>query len=103
MTPDPNNQIFNSIHYTIIKDTFYPIHHVCVFFIAGALDQIDWSKQNEVSIHTKKEKKQAPVAPITRDQLPGDRHSGPPIKNAEDVPVNRYQSVVAPVKSGKLL
>jgi len=63
--------------------------------LTGALNQIDWSKSNQVSINVKP--KQQPNQ-TSLQQAPASKQAP---ASAGDVPINQYRSIVAPVKSGK--
>ena len=69
------------------------------------MNQIDWSKSNQVSINTSKKPQQnkGQGQQVPKADYPGNKltNGGSRADGLEDVPVNNYRSVVAPVKSGQ--
>ena len=88
-----------------------------MFGLTGALKQIDWSRSNQVSININKKKpsqtrappdpvrsrevhdNRVPARPASSNGLSSSRsHDSSSYNDITDVPINRYKSVVAPVK-----
>ncbi|XP_067931424.1 uncharacterized protein [Watersipora subatra] len=76
--------------------------------VRGKLNQIDWSKSNQVAININRQKHRQEAGSRDRpapNQISRDNRSRTGVTSSQnddsDIPINRYRSVVAPVKSGR--